>query len=97
VDTSRLRTVAAGLRAVRRSKAGPRATNALVRCLGDRASRQVLDLTWNEMLELLDRGRREAGVDLERGQVMLRCEGRGVACGFVRDGTLELELPKAWR
>lgn len=97
VDTGRLRTVAAGVRAVRRSKAGLRATNGLVRRLGHRAERRVVDLDWHEMLELLERGERLAPDGLPRGQVVVRCDGRGVACGFVREGRLELELPKAWR
>jgi 16S rRNA C967 or C1407 C5-methylase (RsmB/RsmF family) len=97
VDGSRLRTVAAGLRAVRRTKAGPRATNALVRRLGARATRRALDLDFEELLELLERGTRPASAGAPQGQHLLRCDGHGVAAGFVRGTALELELPKAWR
>jgi 16S rRNA C967 or C1407 C5-methylase (RsmB/RsmF family) len=97
VDGTRLRTVAAGLRAVRRTKAGPRATNALLRTIGDRAERRAVDLSFEELVELLDRGARGAPEGAPSGQHVLRCDGRGAAAGFVRGGQLELELPKAWR
>ncbi len=97
VQTARLHVVAPGLRALRATGRGPRVTNALLRLLQNRLRERIIDLSWETLLGLLDARRMALTEALSSGQVALRCEGRVVAAGFVRDGILEMELPKAWR
>jgi hypothetical protein len=97
VDLSALKVVAPGMRALHRTNTGPRATNSLLRWLGPRLVRRVVDLDAATAHALLTEGARPCPDASLRGAVGVRVDGVVVGAGHVRDGVLQLEIPSAWR
>jgi 16S rRNA C967 or C1407 C5-methylase (RsmB/RsmF family) len=97
VDLSRLNVVAPGLRAVRRSGSGRRATTGVLRWLDRHVTRNVLDLSFDTIAGALASGEPIAVGEPGRGQVAIRCGGRIVGGGWLQDRRVRLEIPKAWR
>lgn len=95
-DLGRMHVAAPGLRLVHLAKR-TRATTAALRWLGPRLREGVVPLSWDQALELLAEGRAPVPADAPGGHVALSIEGHIVGAGLVARGSLELEIPKAWR
>ncbi|MDQ7007195.1 MAG: RsmB/NOP family class I SAM-dependent RNA methyltransferase [Acidobacteriota bacterium] len=96
-DVSRLKIVAPGLRALRRTPRGPRLPNGVLRALDRHLGARVVELEWDQALALLEEREQAAAPDAPVGQVALRAGGQVIGAGYQRGGRLYLELPKAWR
>ena len=96
VPHRRFRVLAPGLRALRVQPREIHASNGLLRLLDASITRGVVDLGWDEAVELIREGSART-TGLPTGQVALRVDGRVVGAGFAQERTLHLQIPKAWR
>ncbi|GEM_PF-847292 len=97
-DVARLPIIAPGLRIVKMTGRGPRATSAAVRRLDAAITKCVIEIEWSEALELLEAGKIVVGGRCSRGgPTAIRCKDRILGLGFVADGEMQLEIPAAWR
>ena len=85
------------MRALHRTNTGPRATNSLLRWLGPRIARRVVELDAETARRLLTDGPLPCPDPTLRGGVAVRVDGVVVGAGHVREGLLQFEIPAAWR
>lgn len=83
-----------GFRFVRETGRGFKPTTYALQFLGDRVSRNIVNLDKKEFLKLLKREdmiERDLGSE---GYVALKFEGRIVGCGFYKDEKVSSRIPK---
>lgn len=94
---SRLEIVAPGVRLIHGSKNHLMPTNGGLRWLGPRLKKGLVDLDWQQALELVDRGTLPLPGFGDRVHGALRVNGTVIGKGQLRNGMLTLDLPAGWR
>lgn len=83
-----------GVRLLRNKERGFKPTSYALQFLGDKISRNIIEVDRSELLMLLKReGMIDRDLD-EDGYVALKFEGRVIGCGFYRDDVVSSRVPK---
>ena len=95
-DLGKLKVVAPGMRLIHRAGRGLQATNAALRWLGPRITKNVVDLDLALAAEALETNELAVSAP-DAPLVALRVDGVVAAKGHVNGGRLGLEIPRGWR
>ena len=95
-DLGKLKVVAPGMRLIHRAGRGLQATNAALRWLGPRITKNVVDLDLALAAEALETNELAVSAP-DAPLVALRVDGVVAAKGHVFGGRLGLEIPRGWR
>ncbi len=89
-----LQAETAGIRALRSSERGFKPTTYFLQLLGDRISKNAVELSDEEYSTILDREMIEK-TGLEKGYVALIYEGDVIGCGFFKNELVSTRISKA--
>jgi NOL1/NOP2/fmu family ribosome biogenesis protein len=83
-----------GLPILRKMPTHLKPTTASIQRFGPRATKNIVDITAEQVRELLRAGKMAYEIPLEPGYVMLRQDGHVLGCGLFTPGQLRSLIPK---
>ncbi len=84
----------AGIRLLRKTGRSFKPTTSGLQIIGSNATKNVVELQRDTLMQLLKTGHVKADLPEQRGFVILRYQGTVLGCGLIKDGILYSQFPR---